>query len=532
MKARKDLQPVRVASARPQVACLCANVTHAELDEAIASDPSATLASLGETLGCGVQCGSCVPAIREALGEIAWFPARVATSPITKASDLKGAERLIHRVELALEPGPPYPVVQPGQHVVLRAEDDEGVVERTYTVVSQDVGARKLTVAIRRKPEGRFTPWLLRDDTTERRVEVSVPGGPGLGTSGYRSAVFFAAGVGVTPAVAMASALGSSATMHLDYSVTSIDDAAFLPRFDNRTRDRPGFTYSLRETSVSGTVRQKEVRALVERFPAARFFLCGPQGYVDFVLKALRKSGVERHRIHVELFALSAQKGSALSLRAKAYIAGALLTLLPLLVLLPALQDLRPHGHPNVGHEQLKCVACHAESTATLRQSLQAKVKHTLGLRETGAVMGMQAVTTATCTQCHANPADRHAPHRFLEPRFEKARAETGAQQCVSCHREHSGVRITAASTGYCVSCHSDMKVRDDKTSPTHDHLVRGQRWDTCLQCHDYHGNHKWRAPLRLVDATTVESLEKYMKTGPSPFGTPVIKAVRQEQFQ
>ncbi|MCC2674830.1 MAG: hypothetical protein K0R58_1777, partial [Ramlibacter sp.] len=279
MKARTDLViPVRDAYARPAVACLCANVTHADLADAIASDPEATLESLGATLGCGVQCGSCIPAIREALGQVAWFPARVAIQPITTASELNGAERLIYRVELSLEAGPPYPVVQPGQHVVLRAEDEEGVVERTYTVVSQDVAGRRLTVAIRRKPEGRFTPWLLRDDTVERRIEVSVPGGPGLGTAGYRSAVFFAAGVGVTPAVAMASALGNSATMHLDYSVTSAEDAAFLPRFDNRCKERSGFSYTLRETSVEGTIRQKEVRALAERFPAAKFFICGPQG--------------------------------------------------------------------------------------------------------------------------------------------------------------------------------------------------------------------------------------------------------------
>lgn len=532
MKSRPDLQdPARSVLARPVVACLCANVTHDELDEAIASDPSATLASLGATLGCGMQCGSCVPAIREALGEIAWFPARVAIKPITKAMDHKGEGRLIYKVDLSLEAGPPYPVVQPGQHVVLRAELDDGVIERTYTVVSQDVAGRRLTVAIRCKPEGRFSPWLLRDDTAERRVHVSVPGGPGLGTAGYRSAVFFAAGVGVTPAVAMASALGASATMHLDYSVTTADDAAFLPRFDNRAKERPGFSYAVRETSVSGTIRQKEVQELVRRFPAAKFFICGPTGYVEYVLRALRKAKVERSRIHVELFALSAEKAPKRSFRFKAYVAGALMMLLPLLVLLPDLQEMRPHGHPNVGHEQLKCVACHAESPASLRQSLQAKVKHTIGLRETSAVLGMQPVTTATCTQCHANPGDRHAPHRFLEPRFEKARAETGAQQCVSCHREHSGVRITAASTSYCVSCHSDMKVKDDKTSPTHDHLVRDKRWDTCLQCHDYHGNHRWRAPLRLVDATTVDALEKYMKTGPSPFGNTVIKA-RQEQFE
>lgn len=513
---------------RSGIACLCANVSHAELEQVIAADPDADLASLGDALGCGVQCGSCVPALKEALGEVAWFPATAFVKPITKSRDLRGMERLIYKVELALHGDHPYPVVQPGQHVVLRVATGEGSVERTYTVVGQDVPGRKLTVAVRRKPEGRLTPWLLREDVDGHPVEVSVPGGPGLATAGFRSVVFFAGGVGVTPAVAMVGALGSSATMHLDYSVVDVDDAAFLPKFEARRKDRPNFTYTVRQTGSTGPLRDHEVRAMAADNPSAKFYICGPEGYVAHVHKALRKAKVDGSRIHVELFALSAARSRPLSFRAKAYVAGALLTLLPLLVLLPNLQDSRPHGHPNVGHAQLKCVACHAESPASTRQALQAKVKHTLGMRETGAVMGMQSVTTATCTQCHANPGDRHAPHRFLEPRFEQARAETGAQQCVSCHREHSGVRVTAASPGYCVSCHADMRVKADMTSPTHEHLVRNKRWDTCLQCHDYHGNHKWRAPLRLVDATTVDVLHKYLKDGPSPFGATVVKA-RQE---
>ena len=121
-----------------------------------------------------------------------------------------------------------------------------------------------------------------------------------------------------------------------------------------------------------------------------------------------------------------------------------------------------------------------------------------------------------------------HAPHRFLEPRFEQARADTGAQLCASCHREHSQARVTAPSAGYCVSCHADLKVRDDRSSPTHAQLLLQKRWDTCLQCHDYHGNHGWKAPLRLRDGASLEVLQRYLKDGPSPFGETRVKA-RQE---
>ena len=525
MKPADHQESSAPACARQGIACLCAGVTFAELDEVIAEDRNATVRSLGDALGCGIQCGSCLPAIKEALGEVAWFPATATARAITKSRDGRGLQRLIYKVDIALRDRRPYPVVLPGQHVVLRAETGQGVVERTYTVIAQDVEARRLSVAVRRKPGGVLTPWLLHGDTGPREIEVSAPGGPGLHSAGTRSVVFFAGGVGVTPAVAMVNALAPSATMHLDYSVNDNDDAAFLNKFDTRRDDRPGFSFNVRQTSLEGPISRGEIQQLADKFRASKFYICGPESYVDFIHKGLRKAKVDPARIHVELFTLAPAKAPALTMRFKAYVAGAVLAVAPLLLLLPGLQEARPHGHPNVGHEQLKCVACHAESPGTTRQTLQAKVKHAVGLRQTGAVMGMQPVTSATCVQCHANSDDRHAPNRFLEPRFEKARAETGAQQCVSCHREHSAQRVTTPNTGYCVSCHQDMKVKDDKTSPTHDFLVRNKRWESCLQCHDYHGNHKFNTPLRLQDAHTLDVLEKYLKGGPSPFGSPIVKS-------
>lgn len=515
---------------RPAMACLCAGVSCAEVEEAIAADPAATLESLGAALGCGLQCGSCIPALNEALGQQAWFSARACCRPITRARDLAGMERLIYKVDLALQGGQSYPVVLPGQHVVLRVLVEGRAVERTYTVVAQDHSGRRLTLGVRRKPDGVLTPWLLRlgEDAGGCLVEVSVPGGPGLASPGTRSVVFLAAGVGVTPAVAMASALAPSATMHLDYSVRDADDAAFLSRFDARRSTHPGFSYALRETERTGPISQGDIAALVLRHPGAKFYLCGPDGFVAAVRGGLRRARVEPRRIHVEQFALSPVAVPTRSPRARAYAAGVLLSMLPPLLLLPALQDLRPHGHPNVGHEQLLCAACHVEAPASLRQTLQAKAKHLLGLRQNGAVLGMQPVTNAACVQCHARPDDRHAPHRFLEPRFEQARAETGAQLCVSCHREHSQARVTAPTAAYCVSCHSDLKVRDDRSSPTHAQLLLQKRWDSCLQCHDYHGNHGWKAPLRLRDGASLEVLQRYLKDGPSPYGEPRSKA-RQE---
>lgn len=513
------------------MACLCTGISYAELDQAVAANPHASVESLGETLGCGVQCGSCLPAIKEALGEVAWFPATASSTSITRSDDAPGLERLIYRVDIHLAERRLYPRVLPGQHIVLRADTGERMVERTYTVVTQDQEKGRLTLGVRRNPDGEMTPWLLDAPVgaERRQIEVSAPGGPVLGSNGRRPDVFFAAGVGVTPAAAMISVLASSATMHLHYSVRKAHDAAFLAEFERRRKHCALFSYKLRETSTRGKISESRVRSIVAEYPGAKFYVCGPAGYVDSVRRGLKRARVDSSRIHVELFSLSPARSAARTTRFKAYVAGALLALLPLLLLLPAQEGTRPHGHPNVGHEKLKCVSCHQETSASTRQTFQAKVKHSLGLRQTGAVMGMQAVTSATCIQCHANPDDRHATNRFLEPRFEKARAETGAQLCVSCHREHSAARVTAPTAGYCVSCHSDMKVKNEKITPTHDFLVRNKRWDACLQCHDYHGNHnKWSTPLRLQDAATLDRLDKYLQGGPSVYGATVVKATRE----
>ena len=84
---------------------------------------------------------------------------------------------------------------------------------------------------------------------------------------------------------------------------------------------------------------------------------------------------------------------------------------------------------------------------------------------------------------------------------------------------------MTAPVATYCVSCHADLKVRDDRTSPTHAQLLLQKRWDSCLQCHDYHGNHGWKAPLRVRDGASLQLLQRYMKDGPSPFGDTRVKA-------
>ncbi len=80
-------------------------------------------------------------------------------------------------------------------------------------------------------------------------------------------------------------------------------------------------------------------------------------------------------------------------------------------------------GPANVGHEQLECGDCHRPARGTTRQQAQANVRFLLGHAKTKVAFGHEPVTNDVCQECHARPRDRHPVSRFVEPRFEKARA-------------------------------------------------------------------------------------------------------------
>ena len=173
----------------------------------------------------------------------------------------------------------------------------------------------------------------------------------------------------------------------------------------------------------------------------------------------------------------------------------------------------------NIGHEKLACESCHTPAPGTTRQQVQANVRYLLGLRKTAADFGNRDVTNSDCLACHERPFDRHPVFRFNEPRFEKARAELGANQCQSCHAEHTGKKVTAKAT-YCSTCHSDLEMENDPIDVPHVKLVEQERWETCLGCHDFHGNHKYVAPKKVKQVFTPARIADYFHGGKSPYGS------------
>lgn len=171
----------------------------------------------------------------------------------------------------------------------------------------------------------------------------------------------------------------------------------------------------------------------------------------------------------------------------------------------------------NTGHEKLACKECHQSADGSIRQQIQANLGYLLGQRSTLAVFNYESPDNNDCLACHNRDNDKHPVYRFNEPRFLEARKEIQPQFCVSCHTEHTGVRVSSDPEN-CKHCHEEIEVKDDPLDIPHADLIKLKDWDTCLSCHDFHGNHVMKTATDTKDMIDKTLIKKYLLGGKDPY--------------
>ncbi len=187
-------------------------------------------------------------------------------------------------------------------------------------------------------------------------------------------------------------------------------------------------------------------------------------------------------------------------------------------LLTDAAKPLIAHGPIQAGHQDVECSGCHVLSVGSYRQQIQANILYAFGQREAPVDFGYASVTSAQCLVCHERKNERHPIYRFREPRFIKALETIEASSCLGCHSEHSDQRAFVRQD-FCQACHADLIVKNDPIDVPHKILLVEKSWGTCLGCHDFHGNHPVKAPLKLDAAHSPKDIRAYLNAGPSPYG-------------
>jgi hypothetical protein len=181
-------------------------------------------------------------------------------------------------------------------------------------------------------------------------------------------------------------------------------------------------------------------------------------------------------------------------------------------------EEYKSLGPMNTGHDGFSCNTCHSDAAGNLWQQAQSNLQHSIGLRENSVAFGSLDVETKKCLACHERDNDRHPTHRFLETKYKEAVAKINTTSCITCHAEHNAKRLTLSKVDYCMHCHEDLTVKNDPIDISHETLIAAEKWDTCLQCHDFHGNHEYKTPKLMKDTLSYETLEVYFDGGKDPY--------------
>ncbi|MYX04390.1 MULTISPECIES: 2Fe-2S iron-sulfur cluster-binding protein [unclassified Streptomyces] len=208
----------------------------------------------------------------------------------------------------------------PGQHLNVRYTVDGQEVRRSYSIcapATEQPGEPVLRVGIRMVEGGAFSTYALKELAVGDRVEAMPPMGrfvlkprPGL----------FAAvvgGSGITPVLSMAATLldrEPTARFCLIRSDRTAASTMFLDEvadLKDRYPDRFQLVTALsREEQSAGLPSGRlDTERLTGLLPAVLpvpevdgWFLCGPLGLVRGTEKALKTLGVDRSRVHQEIF--------------------------------------------------------------------------------------------------------------------------------------------------------------------------------------------------------------------------------------
>ncbi|HEY4074495.1 MAG TPA: PDR/VanB family oxidoreductase [Herbaspirillum sp.] len=198
-----------------------------------------------------------------------------------------------------LEPveGKSLPPFSAGSHIDVQVNGD---IVRQYSLCNHPSETHRYLIAVLRDPTSRGGSVAMHDQIKVGDViTISEPKNHFPLTQAKRS-LLFAGGIGVTPILCMAERLAHiGADFEMHYAARSQDRMAFLERIKSSTfADRVHFHFD------DGDAAQKlDVKKVLDGAPPdAALYVCGPTGFISYVIGSAEAAGKAANTIHKEYF--------------------------------------------------------------------------------------------------------------------------------------------------------------------------------------------------------------------------------------
>lgn len=207
-----------------------------------------------------------------------------------------------------------------GQYLTLKLNVNGEELRRSYSICSSPLDPETISIAVKKVAGGRASTVLVDKLQPGMGMEVMSPMGnfhTKLEPTQARHYVAFAAGSGITPILSI-----------LTTTLRTEPNSRFSLFYGNSEENRIIFRSKLEELKAhygdrlsvyhiltcgthedmlfNGRITNEKAAQLLKRFVTdsldKEYFICGPEQMMVNVSEALEKNGVDRKRIHIELF--------------------------------------------------------------------------------------------------------------------------------------------------------------------------------------------------------------------------------------
>ena len=211
-------------------------------------------------------------------------------------------------------------VYKQGQYITLRVNIDGQEVRRSYSACSSPIADSDLRIAVKAVENGKVSTFLNNGVQVGQELEVMKPMGNffiEMPPAQELNLVAFAAGSGITPILSIlktALAVNDTNKFTLFYGNKSTSDIIFrqelndlVVKYENRLAvhhilSREKTSDKLFEGRISPEKLLELLTTYKEMAFADAFFLCGPFDMTMGIKNSLMEFGIEKEKIHFELF--------------------------------------------------------------------------------------------------------------------------------------------------------------------------------------------------------------------------------------
>lgn len=207
----------------------------------------------------------------------------------------------------------------PGQYLTLKTAVNGEEIRRSYSICSSPLD-EELRVAVKKVESGLFSSWANEVLQVGDSVDVMTPMGnfhTELHTDNTKQYVAFAAGSGITPILSILKTVLKTepkSQFTLFYGNRATDSILFREAIEGLKNEYLGrlsvhhiLSRELMGSDLfTGRISAEKVQVFLEKLmdveEVDEFFICGPQEMNEEIRDLLLEQGVDRKKIHVELF--------------------------------------------------------------------------------------------------------------------------------------------------------------------------------------------------------------------------------------